>query len=213
MREYDIYLFDADGTITDTAELIYQCFRHSCSTYRGVTVERADVWASIGMPLRPQMEKFLGALTDAEYHEVSEIHMTYQFAHFTEYLTIFDGMKELIAELKERGKKLAVVTSRRKESLDRYLKHVGVLHYFDECITPEDTELHKPDPTPVLEALSRFEAKPEDAIFIGDAQFDVEAGQRAGCDTAFVTWSKVDVSVCPTPPTYLIANTTELLAY
>ncbi len=213
MREYDYYLFDSDGTLTDTAELIYRCFNNTSKFYSNREVEREDVLNTIGMPLRPQMALFIGELSDEKYLEARDYHMEFQFKYFKEYLSLFKGTEEILKELRSRGKKLAVVTSRRRDSLEKYLKFVGIFDYFDVIVTPEDTEKHKPNPEPVLEALKQLNATKERSIFIGDATYDIEAGASAGVDTAFVEWSESDRSLFKIEATYTINNWDQLLQW
>lgn len=209
MKEYDIYLFDADGTLTDTAELIYRCYENTCKAYGVFDLSREKVISTIGIPLRTQMELFVGKLSDEEYQRAQKIHMDFQFAKYKEYLTVFDGVHETLEALKAEGKKLAVVTSRRMDSLGKYLDYVNVLHFFDELITPESTKNHKPHPEPVYEALSKF-AKGS-ALFIGDSRYDIEAGNAAGVDTAFVSWSVSGLGDSTAVPTYTIDHMTDIL--
>lgn len=208
MKEYDIYLFDADGTLTDTCELIYQNYRKTCLYFSKEEPTREAVVSTIGIPLRAQLSLFLGELSDVQYQEAQRVHMEYQTAMYKEYLTIFAGTKEILQRLKDAEKRLAVVTSRRRESLVRYLKHTEILDFFEELITPEDTAKHKPDAAPVIEALSRF---PEGtSIFIGDSRFDIESGVAAGVDTCFVNWSISGLGDSKAVPSYRIDSWDEL---
>ncbi len=211
MKEYDIYLFDADGTLTDTAELIYKNYCNTCREYGKPEPSREAVVTTIGIPLKRQMELFIGALDDDGFTEAAAVHMQWQTANYSNYIRLFEGIEPMLAALKERGKKLAVVTSRRRESLVRYLDHCGVTSYFEHLITPEDTTVHKPQPEPVLEALSRFDEG--SALFIGDSRFDMECGEAAGVDTCFVNWSVSGMGDSTATPTVAIDRAEELLAW
>jgi pyrophosphatase PpaX len=213
MREYEVYLFDADGTLTDTAELIYRCFDNSVKVYSKGTISRDDIYSTIGMPLRAQLELFLGEMSDELYFQVQATHMDFQYSNYREMLTLFDGTIEVLEKLKKQGKRLAIVTSRRLESLQKYLEFTNIWKYFDVVITPESTKKHKPSADPVLAALSQLDAKPENAIFIGDASFDIDAGVAAGVDTAFVNWSNSDVNSLKNKPTYHLKRWDELLKF
>ncbi|MGM0461031.1 MAG: HAD family hydrolase [Fibrobacterota bacterium] len=193
MKEYDIYLFDCDGTLIDTSELIYQSYVETCRDWNAAPPRRSDVYAHIGIPLRTQIERYLGPLSEEEYMQAQKLYMDYQYARAENALKIFPGIDTLLRSLRNAGKKTAVVTSRRRESLLRYLALFNLESCFDEFITPEDTTTHKPEPGPVLEALHRFAAGT--SLFIGDSLFDIESGNGAGVDTAFVSWSK-----SPLPP-------------
>jgi pyrophosphatase PpaX len=210
VKQYACYLFDADGTLIDTIELIYRCFEHSLRTYAKRPIARPEVVANVGLTLRRQFEMYLGPLNEEQYRCVRDIHMNYQLAVYPRYLRAFPGVKEGLDELKERGKRCAVVTSRLRQTLTVYLQSTGLLDYFEILITPEDTEKHKPDPQPVLAALERLHVRAQDALFVGDASWDIECGAAAGVDTAFVLWSHSQPSALRVQPTHLLSSVMDL---
>jgi pyrophosphatase PpaX len=210
MKQYKAYLFDADGTLFDTTELIYQCFLYSCKKYGDIDVSREAVFSNIGIPLRPQLEHFLGKMSDYKEEEIVKAHMDYQLKIYQEHLRLFPGVKKTLVHLKDTGKKMAVVTSRKQYTLTLYLKQTAIYHYFDALITPELTKKHKPEPEPALEALKQLNCAPSETLFVGDAIFDIECGERAGMDTAFVTWSQIDAESLSIKPTYVIDSMNEL---
>ncbi len=187
MKAYLYYLFDADGTLLDTTELIYQCFVFTCGKYANKEISRETVTRSIGLTLRRQMELYLGPLTDERFALIGGDHMTYQRSIYPRYLKLFPCVAGALATLRRSGRRCAVVTSRRRETLELYLKATGIGDYFEVLVTPETTVRHKPDPDPVIAALSLLGvADRADALMVGDSEFDVECGARAGVDTAFV---------------------------
>ncbi len=113
--------------------------------------------------------------------------------------------------LKTSGKKLAVVTSRKRETAEIYLKYIGIYGFFDAIVTPELTQKHKPSPQPALKALEMLSAFPEESVFIGDSFYDIECGSNAGMDTIFVSWSHNDPDKIRPSPTFIINSMTELL--
>lgn len=210
MRDYKYYLFDADGTLIDTTELICKCFENTARmTGRGV-IARADIMRHIGLTLKDQMAMHFGSLDSAVFEEYRQIHMQYQMSIYKEYLRLFAGVAETLAVLKSRGKKCAIVTSRFRNSLEIYLRDTGILSCFDAIVTPESTQFHKPHSAPALKAMERLNASPEDSLFIGDATFDIECGTNAGIDTAFVLWSINGISSLRAKPTYCIKEMNEL---
>jgi pyrophosphatase PpaX len=206
MKSYTAYLFDGDGTLLDTTEMIYQCFSYTCKKSAGVSVTREQVFSHVGLPLRPQLEHLLGVLPDDTAEEVMRLHMDYQLSIYTEYLCLFPGVAESLDRLKKAGKKIAMVTSRRMHSLVLYLKHTHIHEYFDVIITPESTRRHKPEAEPALEAMRQLGVRPHESLFVGDAVFDIACGHAAGIDTAFVTWSRIGPKTITPQPTYLIAS-------
>ncbi|RLG28889.1 hypothetical protein DRN98_09000 [Methanosarcinales archaeon] len=211
MKQYKAYLFDGDGTLYDTAEMIYQCFAYSCKKFGNVNVTRDAVFGNIGIPLRPQLEHFLGPLSDEKAAEVMQTHMAYQLTIYKDYLTLFPGVAETLQQLKKNGKKLSVVTSRKIQTLSLYLETTGIKVLFDTLITPESTREHKPEPEPAFAALKALGCAPSEALFVGDSVYDIACGAEAGTDTAFVGWSHIPVSSVPIQPTYIINKMSELL--
>jgi pyrophosphatase PpaX len=211
MKDYSYYLFDADGTLIDTTELIYQCFVHTCRIFGDMDVSRPDVVRNIGLTLRMQMEKYFGPLTDEQFAVRAAEHMKHQLSIYPRYLRVFPTVLEALSLLKRAGKACAIVTSRRRQTLDLYLEKTGILDFFNVFVTPENTQRHKPDPEPALEALRLLGvARKNEAIFIGDSEYDIECGRNAGIDTAFVSWSHNDPAALPAQPTYVIGDMMQL---
>lgn len=212
MKEYNWYLFDADGTLFDTTKLICACFMNTAKVTEGRTLIPEKVISNIGMTLRDQMEVHFGKLTDDEFARRRAIHMDYQMSVYREYLKPFEGIAEGLEKLKTAGKHCAIVTSRMMPSIQIFLDHTALSRYFDYLITPELTKKHKPHPEPVFKALELMNATVDKTIFIGDATFDIECGSSAGVDTAFVRWSANSPESLTVRPTWIIDDFSELSA-
>ena len=210
MKDYSFYLFDADGTLFDTAELIYQCFVYSCRKFGNKHITREEVFCCIGLTLRSQFEEYLGPLSQERFDEIQTEHMNYQLSIYKKYLRAFPGVAESLETLKSKEKKLAVVSSRKIRTLTIYLKETGMYDYFDALVTPNDTQKHKPDPEPALKAISILGAEKNKTLFIGDSVFDIECGRSAGVDTAFVNWSHSNGGLLKVKPTFYIDDMREL---
>ncbi len=210
MKEYSCYLFDADGTLFDTAELIYQSFLYSCKKYGDRTIGRPEVYSSIGLTLRTQFERYLGPQDPDVMDTIVTDHMDYQLSIYTRYLKAFPGVVEALADLRSRNKKMGIVTSRKMQSLGLYLKETGMYDFFDVLVTPDETEKHKPNPEPVEKALELLGADPGESVYIGDAVFDIECGRNAGVDTVFVSWSLTGVDTLSVEATYVIDRMEQL---
>lgn len=210
MKVYDYYLFDADGTLFDTTELICECFQYVAGKYANKQVDRHLIIQGIGSPLRPQIIEQLGADLDVE--GILDDYLQYQLKAMEHSLTLFPGVPETLKTLKTKGKKLAIVTSRKRYSLKVFLEATGIRDYFDVLVTPEDTELHKPNPEPALKAIELLGASKPATVFIGDAKWDVCSGNSAGVDTVFVNWSHTKAVDLPEPPTWTIDTMGQLTA-
>ena len=210
MKNYEYYLFDADGTLIDTAELIYQAFKYSCRKFAGKEISADVVKQSIGLPIRTMMEMHIGPMPDERYARILPEHMAYQRSIRGDYLKLFPRVAEGLHALKAQGKQLAVVSSRQHETLTLYLQEMGIYDLFDAVVPPELTEKHKPHPEPALKALAMLHGEAKESLFIGDAEFDMECGRRAGMDTAFVAWSHNDPASLSIPPTLVLKDMRDL---
>lgn len=212
MKDYDYYLFDADGTLFDTTEMIYQCFDYSLRYFKKPMVSREMIFSNIGLPLKNQIEIYVGNVDDDFLQAYKKVHMEYQLSIYKDYIRLFSGVARTLAQLKNRGKKCAVVSSRFRKSLDTFLSEMEIGSYFDVVMSPEGTRLHKPHAEPALKTLELLECRDaSEAIFIGDASFDIECGAGAGTDTAFVNWSRCSVDSLSVKPTYVIKQMGDLI--
>lgn len=208
MKTYDSYLFDADGTLFDTIDLICTCFQYVAGKYAGKTLAREKIIGGIGLPLRDQIVYHLGRSHDHDM--VCDDYRDYQLGILGASVTLFPDVKETLQTLKDAGKKLAVVTSRKRPSLEMMLAVTDTAKYFDALVTPEDTGRHKPHAEPVLKAITLLGAEKTRTVFTGDALYDICSGADAGIDTVFVTWSHSPPASLPTPPTWTIDSMREL---
>jgi pyrophosphatase PpaX len=101
------------------------------------------------------------------------------------------GMDGVLAQLKREGRILGIVTAKRRATVELAFEHVPFGHLFDVVVGGDETLRHKPEPEPVLLALERLGAPPEEAAYVGDSPFDVAAGKAAGVYTVAVTWGGI----------------------
>ncbi len=208
MKVYDSYLFDADGTLFDTVDLICTCFQYVAKKYAGKTMERKSIINGIGSPLREQLIIHLGP--ELDHDRILDDYLKYQLSIMENSISPFPHVVETLEVLKSAGKKMAIVTSRRRFSLETILRSTGTDRYFDVLVTPEDTTRHKPDAEPALKAMSLLGADKTSTVFTGDAHYDICSGASAGIDTIFVTWSHAELSSLPVSPTWSIDSLQEL---
>ena len=178
-------LFDFDGTLVDTTEMIHQSMKHATSSVLGrEDIPRETLLANVGRPLPRQME-----LIDAENAELLlEAYRSHHEQHHDTLIGEFPGVEESLARLGSAGIKVAVVTSKRRLSVEMALKNFPVRNVVDRFVTLEDTTEHKPNPEPLLRALELLGVSKERAAYVGDSPFDVEAAKAAGLASVAVSW-------------------------
>ncbi len=201
-------LFDYDGTLMDTNEVVLQSWQHTFRTLRGREEDPAVIRSTFGEPLVMTLAKLF---PETPVEESLEIYRTYQREVFTDFVEIFPGMLELLEELKQRGYKLGLVTSRTKDTTWRGLEHYGMDKYFDAVITAGDTDKHKPDPAPILITLDKMDAATGEAIMVGDTMFDLECAENAGVKSVIVDWSVTMTPEEKSRADYIIKTANELL--
>ncbi|MEA4988036.1 MAG: HAD-IIIA family hydrolase [Anaerovorax sp.] len=210
MKKKTTVLFDFDGTIMDTNDIIVKSWQYTFRTLEGKERPIEEILATFGEPLHITMERILPGF-DSE--EAIEIYRSYQFNHYQELIELFPGMEKLITELKQEGYKLAVVTSRLRNSTESGLNKFDLTEHFDVIVTADDTKKHKPDPEPVLIALEKLGSNPQEAIMIGDSMFDVLCAQNAGVDAVLVSWAmatEAQGKLQEVKPEYVIEEAEEL---
>ena len=180
-------LFDFDGTLVDTTEMIHQSMRHAASSVLGRDdIPRETLLANVGQPLPRQME-----LIDAERAELLlEAYRQHHEEHHDDLIGEFPGIEEALTRLRSAGIRVAVVTSKRLVSVEMALKNFpGLRDVVDRFVTMEDTTEHKPHPEPLLRGLELLGNVPkEEAVYVGDSPFDVEAAKAAGLTSVAVSW-------------------------
>jgi len=180
-------LFDFDGTLVDTTEMIHQSMRHATSSVLGRDdLSREALLANVGRPLPRQME-----LLDAEKAELLlEAYRSHHEQHHDALIREFPGVEESLSRLQAAGIKVAIVTSKRRPSVEMALDNFPTLrNVVDRFVTMEDTTEHKPHPEPLLRGLELLGGVPKErAAYVGDSPFDVEAAKAAGLTSVAVSW-------------------------
>ena len=177
-------VFDLDGTLADTIHLIVESYQYAFRTVLGREEDPTVIRSWIGRPL-------INAFRDHSPEHADELYATYlQWnADNTERLIRgYDGVREVLADLRAAGVRVGVATSKRRESAQQAMDILGLSEHVENLVAMEDTERHKPDPTPILLCLERLGRGSNDAVYVGDAVVDVLAGKAAGVDTLAVTW-------------------------
>jgi len=209
MPKLDTYLFDLDGTLLDSLELILKSYRHTLMSHRG-TAPADDIFkAGIGTPLRTQLAPF--AEDAAEIECMVDTFREYNFANHDKMIRPFPGIRDAVSALKANGTKLGIVTSKARKGTHKGLSTCGLADLFETIIAADDVDKHKPDPTPVLRALELLNADAESTVFIGDSRFDMAAGRDAGVRTAAALWGPFERSdLEPYSPDYWLQEPSDI---
>jgi pyrophosphatase PpaX len=184
---YPTVLFDLDGTLIDSGAIILASFKHATRTVLRREIPDAELAASVGgSNIYDQMR----AIDEGQADELVRVYREHNEPLHDE-LEAFEGVEHVLAELKGQGRRLGIVTAKRRRTVELAFAVLPLEPYFDVVVTAEMTDRHKPHPEPVLVALERLGAAPEDAAFVGDSPFDVGAGRAAGVYTVAVAWGNI----------------------
>jgi pyrophosphatase PpaX len=180
---FPVVLFDFDGTIVDSGAIISASFLQVAKEAGlALTPEQLPDVYRVG-PLEAQMASLDAARTDeltARYRVIN--------AALHADLVAFPGMMPLLETLRAEGRRLGLVTSKLRKTVDLAFETLPLAHLFDVVVGSDDTAAHKPDPAPILHALERLGAAAGEAAYVGDAPMDVEAARAAGVHAVAVTW-------------------------
>lgn len=183
-------LFDLDGTLVDSLELILSSYRHTMRSHLGRVPPDEDWLRTMGTPLKDQLAAFAPSpeVANAMFHT----YISHNEENAARLVRTFPGMRDGVEALHRAGFRLAVVTSKLRENALRELRSCGMDAYFTTLVSASDVERPKPHPEPVLAALRELDLRPADALFVGDSLYDLAAGRAAGVATAAALWGPFD---------------------
>jgi len=201
-------LFDLDGTLIDTNELIITTYLHTLEKYYPSKYPREDVLPFLG----PTLHDVFGNMDPDRVEEMDSEYRAFNIANHDELVKEFVGVKETVQTLKDRGYKLGIVTTKRHDVTLKGLRLMELEAYFEVIVAYDHVEKVKPDPEPIFKALEQLGSTPEESIMVGDNFHDILAGKNAGTATAGVAWSiKGREYVAKYEPDYMLENMKDLL--
>jgi pyrophosphatase PpaX len=194
-----VILFDLDGTLIDTTDLILQCFHHSWEKVCGFNHSRQSLLKTFGTPLRDAMHRLLltaradsrEARSTADLDIIDQLlteYRSYNHANHDSLARPFEGAAEVLAELRRRGYVISVVSSKGRELGLRGLRLCALDSLIDSAVFLEDTAVHKPNPEPILAALDRLKRPADAAAYVGDSRHDMVAARAAGVRSVAALW-------------------------
>ncbi len=201
-------LFDLDGTLIDTNDLIIESFLHTLDHYYPEQYGREDILTFLGPPLYDTFVKMDESRVDEMITHYRDFNMT----NHDKLVKEFDGVYETVKALHEKGLKLGIVTTKMRQTVVMGLKLTGLDQFFDVVVCLDDVTNAKPDPEPIHLALRQLGSTPDEAIMVGDNYHDILAGKNAGTKTAAVSWTIKGVDYLQSfEPDYMLTHMEDLL--
>lgn len=187
MARFPVVLFDLDGTVIDSGAIILASMRHATREVLGREYGDAELMGSVG---GPGLEAQMAALDPDRVDELVTVYRAHN-EPLHEQLECCAGMEDALARLHAEGRRLGIVTAKRRSTVDLAFAHLPLGHLFDAVVGGDETERHKPDPQPLLLAAERLGADPAETAYVGDSPFDVRAAKAAGMHAIAVTWGRI----------------------
>lgn len=181
----DTVVFDFDGTLADTNQVVINSFKHIYSVFRHEKCDEEYVMGTFGEPLALTLSRDFGKFN---FEDVIACYREYQKDRFGQEVTLYDTVEETLKYLKNKNIKMGIATSRLKSSTLSALENFDVAKYFRVVISAEDVEKHKPDKEPLMKAIEGLESTPGKTLYVGDSKFDMECAINAKATPALAGW-------------------------
>ncbi len=207
MKNFEAVLFDIDGTLLNSKELIYQAYEYTFQLHNLPAIPRDELNNMIGKPLENIYKHFAPSYDTGN---LCETHRTFQIGNLR-LSTPFPNTKDTLTKIKEIGIKIAAITSRSQRTSIRTLELAGIKNKIDVIISGENGGKHKPHPESLLRALKQLGIKPEKAVMVGDTDVDILAGKNAKTKTIGVTYGFHGKRILKSNPDYVIDDIAEII--
>ena len=190
MPTYQTILFDLDGTLIDSVDLIVDSYLHTIAVHDLPALTREEILAGMGRPLR----SIFGAWTDdpATMERWIATYREYNLTNHDTRVSAYPGVVDMVRQIREAGYRTALVTSKNRYGAERGLALVGLLDAIELIVGADDVTHPKPHAEPVEQALARLGVTTAGCLFVGDSHHDVFSGRAAGVGTVGVTWGPFD---------------------
>jgi phosphoglycolate phosphatase len=208
-RQFDLIVFDWDGTLFDSTGLIVQCIQAACADIGAAVPSDEAAAYVIGLGLHDALKHAAPGLTEADYPALGQRYRHHYMARQDE-LVLFPGTLDMLHALKARNHHLAVATGKNRRGLDDALAHSQLRGLFDSTRTADETA-SKPHPMMLLELMAQLGSVPGRTVMIGDTTHDLLLARNAGTARVGVSYGAHDHdSFAPFDPLFVAHSTREL---
>ena len=184
---FETVLFDLDGTVVDSGAIILASMRHATREVLGRDYSDDELLQAVG---GPGLEAQMSALSPDHVDRLVDVYRAHNEPLHDELEACF-GMEDVLVRLHEEGRRLGVVTAKRRATVELAFDRVPLGHLLETVVGGDETDRHKPDPEPLLLGAKRLGADPAETAYVGDSPFDVRAAKAAGMFAVAVTWGRI----------------------
>lgn len=184
MKEYNYYFFDFDGTLCDTTEGIFNSIIYSLECYGIEETNREKLNFFVGPPLFESYKTIYNVSDEDANWLIAKYRERYK-TKAAEESALYDGIVELLKELKNRGKKIAIASSKPRLFVEEISKYHGIDIYYD-FISAEDFKNNHSSKKDLINACFKFFGNPQkdEVIMVGDRFYDIDGAKGVGVDSA-----------------------------
>ena len=184
---FPVVLFDLDGTVIDSGAIILASMRHAAKEVLGAEPPDELLMSAVG---GPGLEAQMRALSPDLVEELVRVYRAHN-EPLHDGLASFAGIDDVLVVLKDEGRRLGIVTAKRRETVELAFARIPLGHLFETVVGGDETARHKPDPEPLLLAAERLGVEPDQCAYVGDSPFDIRAAKAARMHAIAVTWGGI----------------------
>ena len=189
MKKYKLYLFDLDGTLLDSDQMLVETFRYLYSIYKpkDFVVDEKKIITFSGPPIRLTLKQ---EFPEMDLEEMVKIWRVESIKNYPIYTKLFPGSLEILKALKDKNIDVAIVTNKHRVAADEAFKLFGIYDLGIWSVSGDDVKNQKPDPEGIYIAMKHFGIKDKsEVVYVGDSVFDARTAENAGVDFALVSWT------------------------
>jgi phosphoglycolate phosphatase len=185
-KRFDLIVFDWDGTLANSTQMIVDCMREASADAGLPVPEPSAAGHIIGLGLQEAVDALFGELTETQFQQLVARYRYHYYAR-DEETPLFEGVSAAIPELGKQGFMLAVATGKGRRGLNKSLERSGLAQYFhatrcvDECLS-------KPHPQMLMELMQELDTSPERTLLVGDTSYDLQMAQNANVASLAVSY-------------------------
>jgi pyrophosphatase PpaX len=183
--KFKCVIFDMDGTLTETNQLIFDSFNYIAMKYRQKTYSPAEIVAMFGPPEEGALLDIVG---EDQIDQVMKEYLSYYRRHHKELARLYPGILNLLRFLQKRNVHCALFTGKGIHTATITMQAFALMPYFEYVVTGNDVINHKPDPEGIEKILEHFSLRKDEVLMVGDSVGDVKAAREAGVSIAVVLW-------------------------
>ncbi|WP_190238676.1 HAD family hydrolase [Salipaludibacillus neizhouensis] len=209
VNRFKAVLFDLDGTLINSEWLGTESYNYGIQKILNREINEVEKQYLLGKPFKALSDLF-PYLSSIETEKIIEETLDY-YRKYNHMIKEYDGIKEMLQILKEKGFKLGLVTAKLKQNATKELQNTGLYPFFEVVMGKEDCQDFKPSPVPLLQLAEKLNVRPIECLYVGDQPTDIQATHSANMISVAALWGEGKTErLSPLNPTFLFNNPYQL---